>query len=291
MSEPLFPPPPAPSSGFEVCYRHPQVTTGVHCTRCGRPICPDCMIPAPVGHHCPECVEAAKREFKVQVGVRPATARSMFPVTVSLVAIIIAGYVLQQVSSWFFEWAVLYPPFIAQGEYWRLVTVMLLHGGIMHLAFNMFALWSIGRSVETALGHLRFLALFLCTGVLASASAYALGDPGVPVVGASGAVFGLFGALLAMAYRRRRTPAGSAMLRELAMLLLINAIISFLPGISWQAHIGGLVAGFVGGFLIEEAEERRLGPLTDVAVFGALLAVAVVLVVMRTQQLHTLLGL
>ena len=173
MNEPsTLPPPPT----TERCYRHPDVETGVHCTRCGRPICPECMIPAPVGHQCPECVAEARREFQRGPGRRVAVAnvKSKASVTVILLLMMGAMFVLEVLAGG--PGALMNGPSglklidlgasvavaqtpggdlvgIATGQYWRLFSAMFLHAGIIHIAFNAYALWIFGRVVEEELGQ------------------------------------------------------------------------------------------------------------------------------------------
>ena len=282
-SGPTPPPPPPPT--FDACPRHPGTVTGVRCTRCESPVCPECMVPAPVGYQCPDCVERARREFKAGASRRVGTAAGA-KVTPVLIGIIILGYLAQTASPAFLEWALLYPPAVAAGEYWRLLTVTLVHANLMHLLMNMFVLWNLGSILEQGVGRARYLALFLVSGLAASATSYAFGLPQVPAVGASGAIFGVFGGLLAYLYRRRETAAGRALLRQLLFWLAINVLFALVPGIDWRAHLGGLVAGFITGFAAEEADERRLGAGAQIAAYLGVAAVAVALVVWRTAQLQ-----
>jgi membrane associated rhomboid family serine protease len=141
-----------------------------------------------------------------------------------------------------------YGPAIAAGEWWRGVTAMFLHGSVMHLAFNMWALWLFGPSLERRFGTVPFGALYLAAGVGGAALFQALGS-GAWAVGASGAIFGLFGALLLGAYRQRHTRLGQAVFSQLILLLGINLMLPFMvSGIAWEAHVGGLVAGMVIAF-------------------------------------------
>ena len=150
---------------------------------------------------------------------------------------------------------------IAAGQYWRLFTSMFLHAGIFHIAFNAYALWIFGSIVEQELGRFRFLLIYFVTGLFASAASYAFGPPFTPAVGASGAIFGLFGAFIAYNYRRRHLALAAARLRSAIVLIAINAFIAFsIPGIDWRAHAGGLFAGLVAGYVVEgtgSASTRR----------------------------------
>jgi membrane associated rhomboid family serine protease len=139
---------------------------------------------------------------------------------------------------------------VAEGQWWRLVTVVLLHGSPMHLFFNMWALRQLGPSVETGVGRLPFLFLYLAAAAGGGLLAYRLGDFADVAVGSSGAIFGLFGIWLGNAFRRRESAFGRAMLSQLGFLLLINAALPFVfANISWQGHLGGLITGLGVGEL------------------------------------------
>ena len=300
---------PPPPTTTERCYRHPDVETGVHCTRCGRPICPDCMIPAPVGHQCPECVSEARKEFRQGPGRRIAAAnvRRRATATSVLLGLIVAMFIVEILTSGgdiingpsptrlvklgasigLFGTSAGAVGGIATGQYWRLFTSMFLHAEIFHIAFNAYALWIFGSIVEQELGRFRFLLIYFVTGLFASAASYAFGPPFTPAVGASGAIFGLFGAFIAYNYRRRHLALAAARLRSAIVLIAINAFIAFsIPGIDWRAHAGGLFAGLIAGYMVEgtgSASTRR-----TILVIGTvgLLSSVVGLVVWRTAQLH-----
>ena len=180
---------------------------------------------------------------------------SRAPVTTGIVAVTIAIHLL----SWLWPplWNQLFERFalanrlVAEGQWWRMFTVTLLHSlGVMHVAFNMLALYNLGPQVEQALGPLRFGVLWVACAVAGSAFSFYLGDPDLVAVGASGAVFGLFGVWLALAVCQRRTPWGRQMLNQLGFWLLVNAALPlFVPNLAWEAHLGGLLAGFGLGFL------------------------------------------
>jgi membrane associated rhomboid family serine protease len=295
MPEDPLPPPPAPT--VEVCYRHPREQTRVHCTRCGRPICPECMIPAPVGFQCPECVDQARREFKEGPG--RIVRRGGVTATKVLLIAIIGMFVLEVVtggpgalfngpsSEQLFDLGALQPLWIANGQYWRLFTSMFLHAGLLHLAFNGYALWLLGSMLETNLGTTRFLLIYFVTGFVAGAASYAFGPVNGIAVGASGAIFGIFGAFIAYNYRRRHLAMAAANLRWAAMLLLLNLLLALGFGaIDWRAHLGGLLAGIAAGAVAEgwgTASQRRL---IQIAGFASLIAVGVALVVWRTNAIR-----
>jgi membrane associated rhomboid family serine protease len=303
---------PPPPTGVEYCYRHPGVETGVHCTRCGRPICTECMIPAPVGHQCPECVARARHEVaapvrRVQVG-RTGGA----PLTTALLVVLVGVYVVEVVVGGAGS-LIGGPPTralvkmgaalglgtlngrdvigIAAGEPWRLVSAMFLHASLLHIAFNGYALYLFGSVVEREMGKSRFVAIYLVTGLCASVASYMWGDPLVPSVGASGAIFGLFGAFLAYNYRRRELAFYAARMRSALMLIVINLVFTFTyPGIDWRAHVGGLVTGLVTGYAAEVGD-RRSRALALGATIVVLLVAATVLTMWRTDQLRAQFGL
>src|SRR5436190_10938623 len=145
---------------METCYRHPSRETGVACSSCGRPICPDCMTPTPVGMRCPECAQQ-------RTAVRTAKTLTTDPaVTVALIGINAIAFLAEvtsghglgftQAGRVFREGALFGPAIDGQHEYYRLVSSAFLHAGVLHIAFNMYLLWILGQMLEPAIGHLRF---------------------------------------------------------------------------------------------------------------------------------------
>lgn len=269
--------PPSGAAAPPVCVRHPDRATGLTCTRCGRPACPECLREASVGHQCVDCVAQAGREVRRGVtvagaapGARPAVATALIAVNVAVFAwtALTAQSVLGNARAPLFrDWA-LVPAAVADGEWWRLVTAGFLHFGPVHLLFNMMALWVIGRDVEAALGHGRFLAVYLVSLLGGSAAVMLLTSPGSNVAGASGAVFGLMGAL-AVLLRRLRFPLG-----QVGGLIVANLLVTFLvPGISVAGHLGGLATGAAATAALLYAPPARRGPVQA----GALVGLAVLL--------------
>jgi MYXO-CTERM domain-containing protein len=299
MDHPPVPPPPPTLQ--ERCYRHPDVPTGVHCTRCGRPICPECMIAAPVGHQCPECVGKAKQEFRrPQRRVVTGPQRGL---TVTNILLIVLGAVYLWETATTGPGTFINGPsardlvklggdvgvLVAGGERWRLFTAMFLHIGIFHILFNAYALYIFGTIVEAESGRIRFLAAFLISGLFASAVSYAFGDPLVPSAGASGAIFGLFGVFLGASWRRRNLAFYAQRVRSAMGLILINAVFSLtFPGIDWRAHAGGLVAGLVIGLSLDGLGTPASRRWLSWAVTAGLVVVGYVLVTWRTEQLQPL---
>ena len=232
------------------CYRHPDRETGVSCSECGRGICPDCMVFAPVGIRCPHHA-GDRRQRGVAAGVRRAARREVPAGTVSkgLIVLNVGIYLVQlalgaplnATSGWIYEHGVLFGPAVADGDWWRLLTAAFLHYGPLHLGFNMLALWWFGRPLEQALGGGRFLLLYLVSGLAGSAGAL-IWTPNAATVGASGAIFGMFGAALVL--ERQGVPVfGGAALT----LIAINLVFTFaLPGVSIGGHLGGLAGGVLG---------------------------------------------
>ncbi len=235
------------------CYRHADRAAGVSCQRCERPICPDCMIAGSVGFHCPNCANANVQRVVTPAARWGAGSTMTRPVaTIALIVINVLVYVagLSQPGGGF-EAGLIGRGLsatgyvgVAEGEWWRLVTGGFLHAGTLHLAFNMFALWNLGEALERALGSARFVGAYLAS-LLAGSAGVMLLDPDRYTVGASGAVFGLFGVLLALQLSRgiplRQTGLG--------LSLAINLAITFvIPNISIGGHLGGLAGGSLVGF-------------------------------------------
>ena len=297
MAEDHLPSPPAPT--IEVCYRHPDVPTRVHCTRCERPICPDCMIPAPVGFQCPECVAEARREFRKGPG-RPL--RGGVSVTKALLVAIAIPFVIEIVvggpqalfnpsAKLLFDLGAMQPIAVAGGQFWRLFTAMFLHVGLLHVALNAYFFWLFGRVVESVYGKTWMLLIYLVAGFLASVASYAFGPVTTLAVGASGAISGVFGAFVAYNYRRRHFAANAANLRMAVTVIVLNAFIAFAyRSIDWRAHVGGLIAGFALGYLADDAVpagQRRVARFAGVA---TLVALGIALVVWRTAEIRALPG-
>ncbi|TQS41440.1 rhomboid family intramembrane serine protease [Cryptosporangium phraense] len=259
-----------------VCYRHPDRGTYVTCVRCDRPICPDCMNPASVGFQCPECVREGRRTT--------IPARTVFggnlsgeqgTVTRALIGINIAAWLLTVVAAVLTsevsvrelgrfvifggvtgvtDWGAAVPAYsyfggatggIAAGEFWRLFTADFLHYGLIHLAFNMYALWILGRECERLLGRGRFLALYLFAGVGGSVAVYLFSPLNEASAGASASIFGLLGAMFFFLRRLRADPRG------LVFLIILNFSLSFVvANISIWGHIGGFVVGAAVGALM-----------------------------------------
>ncbi|EFE68351.1 rhomboid family intramembrane serine protease [Streptomyces viridosporus] len=287
---------PQDARSVPVCYRHPDRETGIRCTRCERPICPECMVNASVGFQCPECVRSGSGTGHAPTASLPRTIAGGTVVadprlvTKILLGINLAVFVAVQIRPSLLRDLYLigvWPPApflptegVADGEWYRLFTSMFTHEAIWHIAFNMLGLWWLGGPLEQALGRARYLALYLISGLAGSALTYLLASGTTATLGASGAIFGLFGA---MAVLMRRLDYD---MRPIIALLVINLIFTFSPGfnIAWQAHIGGLVAGVVIGYAMVHAPRERRA-LIQYGTCALMLAVVVLLVLLRTAQL------
>ncbi|WP_055493934.1 rhomboid family intramembrane serine protease [Streptomyces sp. TP-A0356] len=289
-------PGPHEAGELPVCYRHADRETGIRCTRCERPICPECMVNASVGFQCPECVRGGSGTGHAPAASRPRTLAggtiTSDPrlVTKLLIGVNLAVFLVQlSVGDRFTERFELlgqaYVPLlgsvegVAQGQWYRLLTAMFLHGSYIHILFNMLSLWWIGAPLEAALGRARYLALYFASGLAGSALTYLIAAPNQPSLGASGAIFGLFGATAVLMRRLRYD------MRPVIALLVINLIFTFgWSNIAWQAHIGGLVAGVVVGYAMVHAPRERRA-LVQYGVCALVLAAVVAMTVIRTAQL------
>lgn len=293
----------APDQGWitqtEYCYRHPKEPTRVHCTRCSRPICTECMIPAPVGYQCPECVAEARRAFRQGPARRIRTLRPT-SMTKALLVVLAAVYVVELVKSGggtpsgrtLFDMGAMFPPAVAQGQWWRLITVMFLHASLLHIAFNAWALWIFGQFVESSFGRWNFLVVFFVGGFLGSVASYAFGPVRELGVGASGGIVGLLGAFIAYNLRRRHLAVAQAQLRWILIIILLNVALTLGGGglgvgnIDWRAHLGGLVGGFAAGGLIDGLGPRQYRAPVRVAGLIAVVGVGIAVAAWRTAQLH-----
>ena len=258
MSEPL------PYQSEPVCPRHPDRVAYVRCQRCGRPTCPECQRPAAGGIQCVECVRegqksmrTARTQFgaKVSAGGRPV-------VTLTIIGICAAVWLVQKGSPTFSNDLDFWAPAV-RSQPWRFLTSAFEHdpGDPLHILFNMYALWVVGQYLEPLLGRLRFATIYLVCAFGGSVGLLLLAPPSTlpnsswdtPALGASGAIFGLFLALLLVNRHLGRSTAG------IGIIILINLAFSFLvPNVAWQAHLGGALTGAVcGGILMATARPDR----------------------------------
>jgi membrane associated rhomboid family serine protease len=254
------------------CYRHPDRETGVACSRCGRPICPDCMTPTSVGMRCPECAGEKTQVRRPALGAVSGAARA----TMVLIAINVVAFLFEilggsgnfSTDSRFYADGALCANAIGDGgicgggglllrsdggEVWRIVTAGFLHGGFFHVALNMFALYFLGRFLEPTIGTARFVAIYFLSLVAGSAGALLLSEAYEFTTGASGAIYGLFAATLIVARHRGQ----DQVVQQLTFILLFNLVYSFTAAnISVGGHLGGLLGGALGALILIELSRR-----------------------------------
>jgi membrane associated rhomboid family serine protease len=281
--------------GVPVCYRHPGRETYVRCTRCDRSICPDCMREASVGHQCPECVAEGRRtqrQTRTAFGASYIGQAGYATITLIVLNVImliasalssksggsalfgngVAGLLggntpllskLAVIGQFVFDNGTTAPAGVAKGEYYRLFTAMFMHYGVIHLLFNMWALWVLGRTLEAMFGPARFLAIYLVCGLGGDIAAYVFQPQGL-TAGASGAIFGLF-AVLFVALRRLRLSTSAVL-----PVIVINLIFTIsVPGISISGHLGGLVTGALVGAGVAYAPRANRTAIQVAVITGA----------------------
>ncbi len=283
---------PTPPQQAPACYRHPDRQTYVRCTRCNRYICGECMHDAAVGHQCADCVTAGARTVRQATtpfgAVQP---RSRTPVvTYTLIGLNVAMFALQMAIPGLQRALALWPPAVAvNGEWYRLVTSAFLHFGVTHIAFNMLALYFVGPPLEAALGRVRFAALYLLSALGGSALAYLL-TLNALTAGASGAVFGLFGATFVVGKRLNMDVRGvvAVIALNLAFTFVFPLISS--QNISWQGHIGGLATGAAVAAAYAYAPRTRRAAV-QAGASAAILVLLLAVIVYRTADLRAMFGL
>jgi membrane associated rhomboid family serine protease len=260
------------------CYRHPGRETGVSCSSCGRPICPDCMTPTPVGMRCPECArERTTVRTARDLVAEPVVTYVLIAINVVLwLAELVTGAGGGQGGGAVLDLGALIGPAVAEGEYWRLVTGAFLHSnqlpfGLLHIGFNMYLLYYLGRLLEPAIGRLKFAAIYFTALLCGSFGALVL-SPHTPTVGASGAVFGLMGAAVVVMRARGIDPWQSG----IGPLIVLNLVLTFgLRGISIGGHIGGLIGGAAAAYVLVEMGARRRSAALPLLACAALAAASV----------------
>jgi len=272
------------------CYRHPERETWVSCTRCERPICPECLRPASVGFQCPDCVQqgnATVRRASAPYGgaivARPGVV-SLILGLLNVVAFVVTvatapGGLTGNTGSRLFDELELVPIRVAvDGEYWRLLGSAFLHIGLLHLAGNLLALAIVGPALERVFGWWRFLAIYLVSALGGSVAVYLFGSPFGAVAGASGAIYGLFAATL-IVVRKLGLDA-----RFMVLAVALNFAVSFAPGISLLGHLGGFVTGGLLTLAMVYAPKASRTSLQILAI-GVIVAVMVSAVLIRTDML------
>jgi membrane associated rhomboid family serine protease len=262
----------------QTCYRHPDRETGVSCSNCGRPICPECMTSTPVGMRCPECARE-KTKVRVGQGAFSPTAGKM-PATYALIGINVIVFLIELAGGGAGQFsgsgsvihdAGLRGPDIANGDWWRVITGGFLHAGFLHLLFNMYVLYVAGSILEPGIGTPRFLGIYFVSLVAGSLGALIV-DPNTVTVGASGAIFGLMAAVIVVARGR----GVEQVAQQFGIFIVLNLVLTFaIPGISIGGHIGGLIGGTVAALLVIFVERRMSGrPGYTLEIVGILLIFA-----------------
>jgi membrane associated rhomboid family serine protease len=298
---------PPPPVSTPVCYRHPSRETYVRCTRCDRPICPDCMKPASVGHQCPECVAEGRRTQRpVRTAFGATRTGAHGYATIGLMAVNVIVFIASIVSTKNKGAAVgghsiggllgsttpltdklsmigeavytnparagsnlIFTVGVSQGEYYRLFTAMFVHYGLLHIALNMWALWVLGRPLEAMFGPWRFLAIYVVCGLGGNVAVY-LFSPNVPSAGASTAIFGLFGVFFFVLRKLNLS------VQSLIPVLIINLVITFggAAFISVAGHIGGLITGGLVGYGLTHIPQQRRNQWQAAVLGGAVVIIA-----------------
>ena len=249
-----------------VCYRHPDKETWIRCQRCEKPICPDCMRDASVGFQCPDCVkEGARstRQGKAVYGGKRLTGNPMATTFALIAANLVGFFAIRSGGGRVLDALALLPQSstrgfqevegVSGGAYWQVLTSAFSHYDVLHLGFNMLALYFLGPMLEQVLGRLRFLAVYFVSAFTASAAVMLLSNPNSQTLGASGSIFGLMGALVVVAFKVK------ADLRQILFWLGLNLVFTFYNtgSISWEGHLGGLLGGALTAAIIVYAPRKR----------------------------------
>jgi len=272
-----------------VCYRHPDKETWIRCQRCEKPICPDCMRDASVGFQCPDCVkEGARstRQGKAVYGGKRLTGNPMATTFALIAANLVGFFAIRSGGGRVLDALALLPQSstrgfqevegVSGGAYWQVLTSAFSHYDVLHLAFNMLALYFLGPMLEQVLGRPRFLAVYFVSAFTASAAVMLLSNPNSQTLGASGSIFGLMGALVVVAFKVK------ADLRQILFWLGLNLVFTFYNtgSISWQGHLGGLIGGALTAAIIVYAPRKRREVIQWT---GIALVLVVALVVIAAQ--------
>ena len=293
------------STPTRYCYRHPDRETGLSCSECGRPICYECMTPAPVGLRCPDHAGKPQGVRRVTSAATRATtgvgARRLNRVTLVLIGVNVLVYLVELAlggtvdgtGNWIYQEGVLFAhgtfngsPGVADGGWWRLILSAFLHYGPLHLGLNMFSLYFAGSILEQVIGPWRYLLLYVASG-LAGAAGALYWSPDAGTVGASGAIFGVLGAMLILEWNATGRFGGAA-----ASMIAINLVFNFAyNGAGGNISIGGHIGGLIGGILVTltyanfgrgHAAYGRIGPRG----IAGLVAVAALSVAVAYLKVH-----
>ena len=232
-----------------ICINHFERETNVYCSRCEHYICTDCMRSASIGYQCPECASDStpiirginKNRFIPSQGNNQGTRF----LSITLISIYVAQFVLGDILISNFA---LFAPSVSTGQWWRLFTAGFLHGSILHLLFNVYILWILGSQLESILGKRKFIIIYFVSLMGGSIASFLFSPFGTYSIGASGAIFGLMGAMLVVGRKKRLD------ISQVAVLVILNVAIGFvLSGIDWRAHLGGLAAGALIAWILLNA--------------------------------------
>lgn len=256
--------------GFKACYRHPERETGIVCQRCSRPICGECMNPASVGFQCPRCVglgrsgvRAPRTQFGARIGAGNGAATKAVMVALTVV------WVLNLVSRGLVDsLLVMSNSAVAGGQVWRLVTTAVVSGGLLGLLMNLLVLWLAGRAIESELGGVRFVVLFVAGGLGGATLLFVLGPYGAASVGAASAVVGL---LAANAMGKRRSGEDIRSDVGLLVLLVLYSLVVGFASFGWLSLIGGIAVGALAGGILAYAPRERRGVVQGVGLGGVVL--------------------
>ena len=294
-----------PGAGSEperpTCYRHPGRETYLSCTRCGKPACPECLREAPVGHQCVDCIKGGSETVRQPTGMFGGRVASDSLVTWVLVGLNVAFYLVEWVYPKIVDYLAMVGLFpdsalhqvigVSQGQWYRLLTSAFLHEqgfsgfGPAHIIFNMWALIIVGPPLERLLGRVRYLAVYLLSALGGSVFFYFVAPVNEVALGASGAIFGLFGAWFVVSRKLRVD------VRAIVFLIALNLALPFVVGgIAWQAHVGGLITGGLITAAYAYAP-RKNRTLFQVGATVLVLAVMVIAVLIRNHQVLAAAGL
>ena len=283
------------------CYRHPGRETYLSCTRCGKSACPECLRSAPVGHQCVDCIKGGSQTVRQPTGMFGGRVASDSLVTWVLVGLNVAFYLVEWIYPKIVDYLAMVGLFpdsslhqvigVAQGQWYRLLTSAFLHEqgfsgfGPAHIIFNMWALIIVGPPLERLLGRVRYLAVYLLSALGGSVFFYFVAPVNEVALGASGAIFGLFGAWFVVSRKLRVD------VRAIVFLIALNLALPFVVGgIAWQAHVGGLITGGLITAAYAYAP-RKNRTLFQVGATVLVLAVMVIAVLIRNHQVLAAAGL
>lgn len=231
------------------CFRHLDKETNVRCARCEKYICVKCMVSASIGYQCPDCAQEKTLVIRNPVRNRFVPSNKKAKVTKFLSISLVVIFLLQSIPGLLLiDNFALFAPAVSNGQWWRLITAGFLHGSIIHLFFNVYILWMIGSQLENLLSSLKFSVIYFISLLGGSIVSYLFSPFGSYSIGASGAIFGLMGAMLIVGRKKGLD------ISQISTLLVLNVVLGFIiSGIDWRAHLGGLIAGVITSYFIINA--------------------------------------